>query len=67
MPQLIDTPGAAELLGVRPQTLAAWRVRGQGPRYRKVGALVRYDVRDVESWLEAQTRTSTSDPGADAA
>jgi hypothetical protein len=27
---------------------------GIGPKYLKVGATVRYRMRDVEAWLEAQ-------------
>ena len=33
---------AAEFLGVSARTLQAWRVRGGGPRYVKIGRSVRY-------------------------
>lgn len=42
---------AAEVLGVPVPTLAQWRYRGQGPRYSKVGSLVRYSRRDLDAWL----------------
>ncbi len=67
MTKLVDTGRAAVVLGVKPGTLATWRWRGYGPRYRKVGALVKYSIADIEVWLEAQTRTSTSDPGREGA
>jgi hypothetical protein len=33
---------AAEFLGVSVRTLQAWRVRGGGPRYCKIGRSVRF-------------------------
>ena len=63
MDKLLDTNAAASVLGVRPGTLSTWRWRGCGPTYRKVGGLVKYAMQDLEAWLTAQTRTSTSDPG----
>jgi hypothetical protein len=40
------------------------RWQGNGPRFIKVGRKPFYRLSDVESWLEAQTRVSTSDRGA---
>lgn len=62
--QLVTTPQAAEYIGgLRPNTLEGWRIRGEGPRYRKIGRLIRYAVADLDDYLEAQTRTSTSQKG----
>ena len=50
---LIDTNGAAELLGVAPATLRSWRYRGKGPPYRKVGGIRAtpiYAPEEVEMW-----------------
>ena len=44
---------AAAVLNVPVATLAQWRYRGQGPRYRKVGGVVRYARRDLDAWLAA--------------
>lgn len=41
------------LFGIPRKTLQNWRVLGRGPRYRKFGAGVRYDVRDLESWIDS--------------
>jgi hypothetical protein len=30
------------------------RLFGRGPRYRKLGSLVRYDPEDVGAWINAQ-------------
>jgi hypothetical protein len=35
----------AEILGVRPQTLATWRSKGRGPMFRKSGRRVEYTPR----------------------
>jgi len=54
---------AARRLGVEASTLANWRWNGSGPSYCKVGGRIRYRVGDLASWLDAQTRRSTSDTG----
>lgn len=41
----------AEVLGIRPQTLAAWVCRGRGPRFIKRRRRVFYRREDVASWL----------------
>ncbi|MEI6239604.1 MAG: helix-turn-helix domain-containing protein [Planctomycetia bacterium] len=42
----------AELLNVRPQTLAAWACRGCGPRFWKRKRRVFYRAGDVAAWLD---------------
>lgn len=59
--QLITTEQAAEYLGnLKHNTLEVWRVQGIGPVYKKIGRLVRYSIDDLDSYLVAQTRNSTS-------
>jgi len=42
-------------------TLANWRTYGRGPAYVRLGRLVRYQVEDLEEWIERKTvRTSES-------
>lgn len=53
---------AAEFLGVSVRTLQAWRVRGGGPRYVKIGRAVRYQRRELMGFQEAHTVGSTSEP-----
>lgn len=60
---LLDTEQLAEELGLRPQTLREWRQVGDGPAFVKVGARVRYRRVDVDAWITARIRRSTSDPG----
>ena len=58
--ELLTNDDLADLLGVHRSTTAQWRpIAGQGPRFVKVGASVRYRRSDVEQWLEDRTRTGT--------
>ena len=63
MTALLTEQQAAGLLHVTVKTLQAWRVRGGGPPFIKVGRLVRYRPEDLEAFVCAATRASTSDPG----
>jgi excisionase family DNA binding protein len=60
MERLLSTEEVAEVLGRPARTLRQWRYLGEGPRYLKVGATVRYRARDIEKWLEAQEREAAS-------
>lgn len=61
MRKLLDTTQAAEYLGgLQPNTLEGWRVSGKGVPFIKIGRLVRYRTEDLDTYLAAQTRTSTS-------
>lgn len=57
---LLTPVEAAERLRVSLSFLAKARVRGEGPRYRKLGRAVRYSETDLDAFLRARTRTSTS-------
>jgi len=61
MRTMLDAKAAAALLGVAAQTMARWRCEGGGPPFLKLGGSVRYDVRDLERWIEGQRRRSTSE------
>lgn len=59
--QLVATPAAAEYLGnLKPNTLEIWRTQGTGPAYKKIGRLVRYSLEDLDAYIAAQSRRSTS-------
>lgn len=55
---------AAEYLGIPERSLSSSRVRGGGPPYYKIGQRVVYDSAELDAWLSARRRTSTSDRGA---
>ena len=63
MTQLLDEQQAAALLHVSIKSLQGWRYRGAGPQFVKVGRCVRYRLEDLQTFVLAALRTSTSDPG----
>ena len=65
-PRLLKEAEAAEILNVEVATLRRWRWARRPPRFVKIGAAVRYDPADLEAFIEAGRRTSTSDPGREA-
>lgn len=63
----LRAPQAAAYLGLSPSTLAKMRLRGDGPVYSKAGPrIVVYDKLDLDAWLGAQRRRSTSSVGGSA-
>ena len=65
--EAVDTPGASGITGVPVPSLETMRTRGGGPVFIKRGKKVTYTRRALLEWLEAGKRTSTSDPGPNAA
>lgn len=51
-PWLTPTEAAA-YLKAKVKTLAAWRLKGKGPDYCKVGGLVRYNKATLDQWLKS--------------
>ena len=64
MQKLLSTEEAAPFAGVEAKTLANWRSQGFGPRFLKIGRLVKYDPDDLQAYREARRVTSTSQPVA---
>ncbi len=50
---LVDEVALAARLGVSRSTLQSWRYSSRGPRFIKVGRLIRYRNADVEAYLRA--------------
>ena len=57
----LRTAGAAAYTGFAESTLEKLRVSGGGPVYIRVGRIVVYDPDDLDFWLDAHKRRSTSD------
>ena len=51
----------AKQLDVTTKCLQAWRSRGEGPKFVKVGRLVKYRMSDVLEYINNRVHTSTSD------
>ena len=62
-PRYLRTPEAARFLGLSGRTLEKHRTYGTGPRYSKLGGRVVYRVEDLQAWVDAAAKASTSDPG----
>ena len=63
MTALLTEQEAARLLKVTVKAVQGWRYRGGGPRFVKVGRCVRYRLEDLQAFVLAALRSSTSDPG----
>lgn len=56
-----DTQGAADYLGSSASTLNKLRCYGGGPKFIKIGKKVVYDQADLDAWMAARKRASTSE------
>ena len=54
--KLLTVKELSEYLGISDETLRKYRMRGNGPKYLKLGRAVRYKLEDVLEWLDSQTR-----------
>jgi excisionase family DNA binding protein len=55
----------AELLGLSVATLRAWRHRGKGPRFLRLGRSVRYLPSDVDEFVRASAVDTHLDSSSD--
>jgi predicted DNA-binding transcriptional regulator AlpA len=61
--KMLRTKEAAPYCGSCASTFEKLRLYGGGPLYSKLGRRVVYDTRDLDAWLAANKRRSTSDQG----
>ena len=61
----LDTDAAAVYTSTKPNYLEKLRCNGDGPIFIKRNGLVRYDPDDLDAWLEAGKKRSTSDAAND--
>lgn len=59
----LRTAAAATYTGLAKSTLEKMRVRGDGCAFIRIGRAVLYDPDDLDAWLAANRRRSTSDHG----
>lgn len=62
--EINTTEEAARYLRLQKQTLEAWRLKGIGPVYCKLGRRVLYRREALEKFMTERERTSTSDAPA---
>jgi predicted DNA-binding transcriptional regulator AlpA len=61
VPRLFSEQQAAQILRVTVKALQKWRVTGAGPRFVKMGRLVRYTEDTLEEFIQKRTVVSTSE------
>lgn len=59
--KLLTAEQAAAFLCVSESWLAKARLRGDGPRFLKIGRSVRYGTAHLRDFVRSRTRNSTSD------
>ena len=59
--ELMNEQAVAKQLNCQIKTMQAWRHRGGGPPFVRVGRLIRYSPDSVQKWIESRTVQSTSD------
>jgi hypothetical protein len=59
--KLVSSRVVGDLRGIPEGRLNKWRCTGEGPPFYKLGKSVRYDLDEVDIWLEGQRRSSTSE------
>ena len=56
MEKLLTTPEAAEILGIKHNSLEVWRCQGRGPKYIKIEGAIRYRLSDLEDYIASRTQ-----------
>jgi len=59
-PVLTESETAQLLGGLSVSGLRKWRKTGKGPKYLRLGRLIRYRRADIEAWLESHCDGQTS-------
>jgi excisionase family DNA binding protein len=54
----------AVYLGVQVSTIRKWRILRKGPKFIKIGSLVRYRKSDVEAYLDSCPTSESEVPDA---
>jgi predicted DNA-binding transcriptional regulator AlpA len=52
--QRLKEPDAAKYIGMSRPWLRLSRMKGNGPPHLKISRAVRYDIRDLDKWLESK-------------
>ena len=53
--KLLTRKEASAMLGVKPNTLAVWAMKGIGPAPTKVGAISKYSKANIKKYIAEQT------------
>jgi predicted DNA-binding transcriptional regulator AlpA len=64
-PRALTEREVADRLGLSVATLRAWRFRGKGPRFLRLGRSVRYLRADIDHFVRASTVDTRRDSSSD--
>jgi predicted DNA-binding transcriptional regulator AlpA len=64
-PRALTEREVADRLGLSVATLRAWRFRGKGPRFLRLGRSVRYLPADIDDFVRASTVDTRRDSSPD--
>ena len=60
--KLLTQKEVKEITGLADSTLEQWRLKGKGPKFIKLGRLVRYRLSDIEAYISGlQSFNSTTE------
>jgi len=59
-PTFLTPHALADRWNTKQRTLSNWRWNGKGPKFHKLGRVVRYHLEDVEAFEKLHRHTSTS-------
>jgi predicted DNA-binding transcriptional regulator AlpA len=60
--RMLSATAAAHYLGVGKSSMDKWRLLGSGPKFCTIGRRVVYDPDDLDEFVRARKRSSTSEP-----
>ncbi len=56
MQKLLTTKEKEKMIHVAPYTIFMLRQSGNGPKYLKLGRIIRYRMEDVNEWMKTWTK-----------
>ena len=59
--RLLNDHEVAALVGVSVATVRRWRLLRRGPRYLRIGVLIRYRPDSIRQWLDARPTGGATD------
>ena len=66
--RVLRQPAASDYVGLAQSTLEKKRLDGTGPRFIRIGIrAVGYAIEDLDAYIDARRRASTSDDGTNLA
>lgn len=57
--KLLTVKALSQYLGISEDTLSKYRTKGTGPKYLKLGRVIRYKLSDVHEWIEEKIQNQT--------